>query len=80
VRGVVACIPLAGIIDFAAEKKRLSGERDKLAKDIEGTMRKLGNPDFLARAPEEVIEENRERVAEAEARIARVDEALKRLG
>lgn len=80
VRGVVACIPLAGIIDFAAEGKRLKTERDKLAKDIDGTMRKLNNPDFMARAPEEVIDENRERVAEAEGRIARIDEALKRLG
>ncbi|KAF0230749.1 MAG: valyl-tRNA [Beijerinckiaceae bacterium] len=80
VRGVVACIPLAGIIDFAAEKKRLSGERDKLVKDVEGTMRKLDNPDFIARAPEEVIDENRERVAEAKGRIIRIDEALKRLG
>ncbi|HRE22032.1 MAG TPA: class I tRNA ligase family protein, partial [Rhabdaerophilum sp.] len=78
--GVVACIPLEGVIDFAAEKKRLAGERDKLVKDIEGTMRKLDNPDFLARAPEEVVEENRERVATAEERIARIDEALKRLG
>ncbi len=78
--GVVACIPLEGVIDFAAEKKRLSGERDKLTKDIEGTMRKLDNPDFLARAPEEVVEENRERVATAGERIARIDEALKRLG
>jgi valyl-tRNA synthetase len=80
VRGVVACLPLAGIIDFAAEGKRLRTERDKLAKDIDGTMKKLNNPDFMARAPEEVIEENRERVAEAEGRIARIDEALKRLG
>jgi valyl-tRNA synthetase len=80
VRGQVACLPLAGIIDFAAEKKRLMTERDKLAKDMEGTRRKLDNPDFVARAPEEVIEENRERLAEAENRIARIDEALKRLG
>jgi valyl-tRNA synthetase len=80
VRGVVACLPLAGVIDFAAEKRRLAGERDKLVKDVEGTMRKLDNPDFIARAPEEVIDENRERVAEAKERIARVDEALRRLG
>ena len=80
VRGTVACIPLEGIIDFAAEKKRLSTEREKLVKDIDGTMRKLNNPDFIARAPEEVIDENRERVADAEGRIARIDEALKRLG
>jgi len=80
VRGQVACIPLAGIIDIAAEKKRLTGEREKLVKDMDGTKRKLDNPDFVARAPEEVIEENRERLAEAENRIARIDEALKRLG
>ncbi|WP_284178999.1 valine--tRNA ligase [Rhabdaerophilum sp. SD176] len=80
VRGLVACLPLAGIIDFAAERKRLTTERDKLVKDVEGTMRKLTNPDFLARAPEEVVEENRERVAEAEARMAKIDEALARLG
>ena len=35
-----------------AERKRLTTEREKLAKDVEGTMRKLTNPDFLARAPE----------------------------
>ncbi|MCA3633295.1 MAG: valine--tRNA ligase [Methylobacterium sp.] len=80
VRGQVACIPLAGIIDIAAEKKRLTGEREKLVKDMDGTKRKLDNPDFVARAPEEVIEDNRERLAEAENRIARIDEALKRLG
>jgi len=80
VRGQVACIPLAGIIDIAAEKKRLTGEREKLVKDMDGTKRKLDNPDFVARAPEEVIEENRERLAEAESRIARIEEALKRLG
>jgi valyl-tRNA synthetase len=78
--GMVACIPLAGVIDFAAERKRLASEREKLAKDAEGTRRKLDNPDFIARAPEEVVEENRERVADAESRIARIDEALRRLG
>jgi valyl-tRNA synthetase len=79
VRGLVACLPLAGIIDFAAERKRLTTEREKLAKDVEGTMRKLNNPDFLARAPEDVVEENRERVADAEARMIKIDEALARL-
>jgi len=59
VRGVVAGLPLAGIIDFAAgRKKRLSAERDKLVKDIDGTDAELNNPDFIARAPEEVIDEN----------------------
>ncbi len=51
VRGQVACIPLAGIIDIAAEKKRLTGEREKLVKDMDGTKRKLDNPDFVAARP-----------------------------
>ena len=42
-------------------------------------MKKLGNPDFLARAKEEVIEENRERLAEAEAAKAKLESALNRL-
>ena len=41
--------------------------------------KKLGNPDFMARAPEEIVEENRERKAAAEARKLKVAEALARL-
>ena len=42
--------------------------------------RKLANPDFVARAPEEVVDENRERLAEAEAAKAKLESALARLG
>jgi valyl-tRNA synthetase len=41
--------------------------------------KKLGNADFVARAPDEVVEENRERLAEAQAGKAKLEEALKRL-
>ena len=41
---------------------------------------KLGNEDFIARAPEEVVEENRERLAEAEERREKLTAALTRLG
>ncbi|MGC2128130.1 MAG: hypothetical protein WA649_10180, partial [Methylovirgula sp.] len=47
------------------------------AKKIEA---KLGNADFVARAPEEVVEENRERFAEMEARRGKLAAALRRLG
>ncbi len=47
--------------------------------DIERTARKLANPDFVARAPEEVVDENRERLADAEAARDRLAAALTRL-
>jgi valyl-tRNA synthetase len=80
VRGEVAALPLAGVIDIEAETARLTKERGKLDGDIGKIDAKLGNADFLARAPEEVVDEQRERRAEAEARRAKIDEALARLG
>ncbi|GAU84608.1 valine--tRNA ligase [Bosea sp. BIWAKO-01] len=79
VRGEVAALPLAGIIDLDAERARLTKELAKLDQDILAVERKLGNPDFVARAPEEVVEENRERKAQAEARKVKIGEALVRL-
>jgi valyl-tRNA synthetase len=79
VRGEVAALPLTGIVDIAAETARLTKERGKLDGEIGKIDAKLGNADFLARAPEEVVEEQRERRAEAVARRAKIDEALARL-
>ncbi len=79
VRGEVAALPLAGIIDLDAERARLTKELGKLDQDILAVERKLGNPDFVARAPEEVVEENRERKTQAEARKVKIGEALVRL-
>lgn len=79
VRGEVAALPLAGIIDLDAERARLNKELGKLDQDILAVERKLGNPDFMARAPEEIVEENRERKAAAEARKLKIAEALERL-
>jgi len=80
VRGTVAALPLAGIIDIAAEKARLAREMAKAADDIARIDAKLGNADFIARAPDEVIEEQKERRDEGLARKARLSEALARLG
>jgi valyl-tRNA synthetase len=78
-RGVVAAIPLAGIVDIAAERARLLKEAEKERKEMAGIDAKLGNADFLARAPEEVVEENRERREAAAARLAKMEAALARL-
>ncbi len=80
VRGETIAMPLAGLIDLGAEKARLTRELGKLDGDIAGVERKLSNPDFVAKAPEEVIEENRERIAEARARQVKIGDALQRLG
>ncbi|MGP0091347.1 MAG: valine--tRNA ligase [Xanthobacteraceae bacterium] len=79
VRGEVAALPLAGIIDVAAERARLSKELAKADADIARVDAKLGRSDFLARAPEEVVEGEREKREEAEHRRAKIREALERL-
>ncbi|WP_219323278.1 valine--tRNA ligase [Methylovirgula sp. HY1] len=80
VRGTLAALPLEGIIDFAVEKVRLSKEIDKLAGEAKKIEAKLGNEDFISRAPEEVVEENRERLADAMERREKLAAALARLG
>ncbi|MGH6906698.1 MAG: valine--tRNA ligase [Aestuariivirga sp.] len=73
-------LPLEGVIDFAAEKARLSKELDKIAKDTAAIEGRLSNPGFVAKAPEEVLAETRERKTEFETRRLKIGEALKRLG
>ena len=74
-----AQVAIAEFIDLAAERARLTKEIATLAGDIERTSKKLDNPDFVARAPEEVVEENRERLAEARDARDRLAAALRRL-
>ena len=79
VRGEVAALPLAGVIDFAAERARLEKEMAKVAQDIARIDAKLGNADFLKRAPEEVVDGEREKREEAEDRRRVIVAALDRL-
>ncbi|MDR3467013.1 MAG: valine--tRNA ligase [Xanthobacteraceae bacterium] len=79
VRGEVAALPLKGVVDLAAEKARLDKELAKVEADIKRVDAKLGNADFMARAPEEVVDEQRDKREEAEARKAKILEALERL-
>jgi len=72
-------LPLAGVIDVAAESKRLKREIDKIGSEIKQLDAKLANEKFVSRAPEHVVEEQRERKADAEAVAARLEQALKRL-
>ena len=72
-------LPLAGLIDLAAERARLEKERAKAEDEAEKVRKKLGNADFVSRAKPEVVEENRERLAAAEAEISRLAAAVLRL-
>ncbi|WP_055048797.1 valine--tRNA ligase [Devosia sp. A16] len=72
-------LPLAGVIDLDAERGRLKKDIAKETVEIDKIDKKLGNEQFLAKAAEEVIEEQRSRRAEAEDRRARLVEALSRL-
>ena len=72
-------LSLAGVIDVTAELARLSKEIAAADSDIGHVMKKLGNPNFVERAAPAVIEEQRAKLAEAEATKARLESALGRL-
>ena len=72
-------LPLAGVIDIGAESQRLKREIDKVGSEIKQLDAKLANEKFVSRAPEHVVEEQRERKTEAEATAAKLEQALKRL-
>jgi valyl-tRNA synthetase len=75
----VAALPLAGVIDMGAERARLERETDKCRSEIAKVDAKLANQSFVAKAPPEVVEENRERKVDFEATITKLQAALKRL-
>ena len=79
VRGETVALPLKGVIDLAAERARLAKEMAKADADIARVDAKLGNAKFVERAPEEVVEEEKEKREEALARKAKIAEALERL-
>jgi valyl-tRNA synthetase len=77
--GATAALSLAGLIDLEAERARLNKEIAAFESDIGHFNKKLGNPNFVARAAPEVVDEQREKLAEAEAGRARLQAALARL-
>src|SRR6266545_4074334 len=79
VRGEVVALPLVGVIDFAAEEARLQKEMARALSDIARVDAKLANADFMRRAPQEVVESEREKREEADGRRRKFEEALQRL-
>ncbi len=74
-----AGLPLGDVIDFAKERARLEKELKKAHDEIARFDAKLSNEQFVSRAPEDVLTEQREKRAEAQALAARLKEAVARL-
>ena len=72
-------LPLDGLIDLEAEKARLDGQLQKFAKEIEKASAKLNNPKFTERAPEEVLQEARDRLAEWQEKERQTRESIEYL-
>jgi valyl-tRNA synthetase len=74
-----AALPLDGVIDMAAERSRLAREIDKARSDLAKMDAKLSNPNFIAKAKAEAVEEARARKADLEALVSRLQGALQRI-
>jgi valyl-tRNA synthetase len=72
-------LPLAELIDLNAERARLAAARAKAADEVQKIAAKLSNADFVTRAKEEVVTENRERLENFRNEMARLDAALSRI-
>ena len=73
-------LPLAGLIDIAAERQRLGKERDQLQLRLQRSQHMLANEQFMARAPAAVVERERTDNAELQASLALVEARLRSLG
>ncbi|MGD8709478.1 MAG: valine--tRNA ligase [Ectothiorhodospiraceae bacterium] len=72
-------VPMAGLIDKEAELARLDKERRRLSQDLERTGKKLGNESFVSKAPEAVVQKERDKLAELESALAKLDEQYRKV-
>jgi valyl-tRNA synthetase len=72
-------VPMAGLIDAAAEIQRLEKQRAKLESDLGKTRAKLDKPSFVDNAPAEVVDKERRRAEELGAAIANLEQQLERV-
>ena len=78
--GLALEVPLSGLIDVETERARLKKELEKVQNQADSLERKLSNASFVDKAPKEVVEENRRRLADYQDQGAKLAEGLKRLG
>ncbi|SDA18209.1 valyl-tRNA synthetase [Ruminococcus sp. YE71] len=69
-------IPLSDIVDSDKERERLNKEKQKVQKDIDFLSGKLSNQGFLAKAPEQLINAQKEKLAKAQEKMAKIEQSL----
>jgi len=79
ISGAELFLPLEGLIDIEVEKKRLQKELDNLKTQMVKVSKKLANPDFLANAPEDVIDREKLKKHDYEERIERINKNLEQI-
>ncbi|TQF12512.1 valine--tRNA ligase [Myxococcus llanfairpwllgwyngyllgogerychwyrndrobwllllantysiliogogogochensis] len=72
-------VPLAGLVDLDAERDRLRKEMARSEQEAASILRKLENPNFVAKAPPDVVEKDRARVQELKERKAKLEDHLQRI-
>jgi valyl-tRNA synthetase len=77
--GVTVYLPLAGLVDFGAERKRIQGEIDNIDRQVSRIEGMLNNPGFTGKAPAEVIDRERAKLAELQGKRAQLAERLAEL-
>ena len=77
--GAKILIPMSQLIDKKKEMERLEKERKASQKDIDFLSGKLNNEGFVAKAPQKVIEMEKEKLAKAEEKLAKIMESIKAL-
>jgi len=75
-RGGELFIPLEGVIDLDHERMRLRGEIERLRTQVALTANKLENQNFVAKAPEEVVTKERDKLSRFQERSAKLEEKL----
>jgi valyl-tRNA synthetase len=80
VDGTSYALPVADVIDLAAERLRLEKALEKAGKEAGSLSGRLNNADFIAKAKPEVVEKNRADLADLQAQAAKLQQALARLG
>ena len=73
-------MPMGDLIDFEAERARLGKEKKKVEDDIEFVMKKLNNPKFVDKAPENVVAAEREKADKLREHLAKLEESIAALG
>ena len=72
-------VPMAGLIDVEAELARLNKEIDKLTNEVTRVEKKLSNPNFVDKAPAEVVEKEKAKMEEAKSALAKLQEQKKKI-